>query len=363
MLELTLKQQTPIPLEAEFRCEQGELLALVGPSGSGKSTILKTIAGLIRGPRGNVRVDGEVWLDTEAGVERPAYRRNVGFVFQSYALFPHMSVLQNVMAACDEPDAAVREAQARKWIDAVRMKGLEDARPARLSGGQQQRAALARALVREPKLLLLDEPFSAVDQITRERLYEELAELRRRLSIPVVFVTHSLSEAQMLADRMVVLHHGRTLQSGTPEEIFSRPCSAEIARLVAHKNLAWATVIAHTERHTEIDWNGLRLLAASRPDLAVGTRIAWLIPALDVRMVDEKLDSYSGRENVHVAQVDAMVPLGGQATVRLRMPNGECLSATAMAHTLRKRAIEVGRTVDVSLLSASIHLMPDQSER
>ncbi|HEY9379849.1 MAG TPA: ABC transporter ATP-binding protein [Burkholderiales bacterium] len=363
MLELTLKQQTPIPLEAEFRCEQGELLALVGPSGSGKSTILKTIAGLIRGPRGSVRVDGEVWLDTEAGVELSAYRRNVGFVFQSYALFPHMSVLQNVMAACDEADAAVREAQARKWIDAVRMKGLEDARPARLSGGQQQRAALARALVREPKLLLLDEPFSAVDQITRERLYEELAELRRRLSIPVVFVTHSLNEAQMLADRMVVLHHGRTLQSGTTEEIFSRPRSAEIARLVAHKNLARATVIAHTEQNTEIDWRGLRLLAAPRPELVIGSEISWLVPALDVRMVDERIDSYVGRTNVHVAQVEAMVPLGGQATVRVRMPNGECLSATAMAHTMRKRGIVAGKMVDISLPSASIHLMPDQSER
>src|SRR5690606_24184736 len=155
-----------------------------------------------------------------SGAHVPAHRRRVGFVFQSYALFPHMTVLENVLAACDALREEDRLAQAYKWIEAVRMKGLEDARPARLSGGQQQRVALARALVREPQLLLLDEPFSAVDQLTRERLYEELAELRSRLSIPVVFVTHSLPEAQMLADRMVVLHHGRTLQSGTPDEIF-----------------------------------------------------------------------------------------------------------------------------------------------
>src|SRR5690606_26224181 len=149
-------------------------------------------------------------------------------------------------------------------------------RPARLSGGQQQRVALARALVREPELLLLDEPFSAVDQLTRERLYEELAELRHRLSIPVVLVTHSLPEAQMLADRMVVLHHGRSLQSGMPDEIFLRPHNAELARLVAHNYLAEATVLGHDEHYTQLDWNGFQLAAALRPDIAPGTRVAWL---------------------------------------------------------------------------------------
>ncbi len=363
MLELRLTQRTPIPLDAEIRCAPGELLALVGPSGSGKSTILKTVAGLIRGPSGRVCVDGEVWFDSAAGIDVPAHQRNVGFVFQSYALFPHMSVLENVMAACSAVQAADREALARKWIEAVRMKGLEDARPARLSGGQQQRAALARALAREPRLLLLDEPFSAVDQITRERLYEELAELRRRLSIPVVFVTHSLIEAQMLADRMVVLHHGRTLQSGTPDEIFSRPANAEVARLVAHKNLARATVIAHDQHHTEIDWRGMRLHTAPRPDIAIGTELTWLVPALDVRMVDEKRDNYTGRENIHTAQIEAVLPLGGQATVRLRMSNGESLSAIAMMHVVHKRGIAAGSKVDISLSSASIHLMPDDAQR
>nr|PZN06141.1 MAG: ABC transporter [Pseudomonadota bacterium] len=331
------------------------MLALVGPSGSGKSTILKTIAGLIRGPRGHVRVNGEVWLDTDAGIDVPPHRRNVGFVFQSYALFPHLTVLGNVMAACRAPDA---EAKARKWIEAVRMRGLEDARPGRLSGGQQQRVALARALVREPKLLLLDEPFSAVDQLTRERLYEELAELRRRLDIPVVFVTHSLTEAQLLADRMVVLHHGRTLQSGTPDEIFRAPRNAQIARLVAHKNLHEAQVAVQQARHTIIDWKGLRLQAAANTRFPVGSQVSWLIPALEVRLVDEKLDGYAGRDNLHQALVEAVVPLGGQVTVRVRMPNGLHLVLSATEHIIRKRGIEVGRTVEVSLPAASIHLMP-----
>ncbi|HLU76765.1 MAG TPA: ABC transporter ATP-binding protein [Burkholderiales bacterium] len=362
MLELRLAQQSPIPLDAQIRCETGELLALVGPSGSGKSTILKTIAGLMRGPVGRIVVNGDVWLDSASGAHVPAHRRRVGFVFQSYALFPHMTVLENVLAACDALREEDRLAQAYKWIEAVRMKGLEDARPARLSGGQQQRVALARALVREPQLLLLDEPFSAVDQLTRERLYEELAELRSRLSIPVVFVTHSLPEAQMLADRMVVLHHGRTLQSGTPDEIFLRPRTAEIARLVAHKNLGEAVVLGHDDRYTHVDWQGMQLAAAACPDLPPGTRVNWLIPPLDVRLVDMRFDDYTGRENIHCAEVESMVPLGGQVTVRVRMPNGQRLTLTATAHIVRKRAVEVGRVVDVSLLAESIHLMPREPE-
>lgn len=362
MLTLDIRQEKPIPLDAQIMCAPGELLALVGPSGSGKSTILKTIAGLMQGPVGRIVVNDEVWLDSASRLSLPAHKRRVGFVFQSYALFPHMTVLENVLSACDAQREEDRVARAYKWIEAVRMKGLEDARPARLSGGQQQRVALARALVREPELLLLDEPFSAVDQLTRERLYEELAELRHRLSIPVVFVTHSLPEAQMLADRMVVLHHGRSLQSGTPDEIFLRPHNAEIARLVAHKNLAEATVLGHDEHYTQLDWNGLQLAAALRPDLAPGTRVAWLIPPLDVRLVDMRFDDYTGRENIHCAEVESVVPLGGQATVRVRMPNGERLTLTATAHIVRKRAVEAGRVVDVSLLAESIHLMAQAAE-
>ncbi|HKY02371.1 MAG TPA: ABC transporter ATP-binding protein, partial [Burkholderiales bacterium] len=247
MLKVDIHQQRPITLDAELHCAPGELLALVGPSGSGKSTILKIIAGLLRGDGGSVRIGDEVWFDSAQGIDVPVHRRSVGFVFQSYALFPHMSVLENVLAA------GTSEAGARGWIEAVRMKGLEHQRPHQLSGGQQQRTALARALVREPKLLLLDEPFSAVDQLTRERLYEELADLRQRLHIPVIFVTHSLTEAQMLADRMVVLHRGRTLQNGTPDEIFRAPATADIARLVSHKNLLVAKILAHDTTHTRLE--------------------------------------------------------------------------------------------------------------
>lgn len=351
MLRAVIHQKKPITLDAELECAPGELLALVGPSGSGKSTILKIIAGLLRCDAGSIEVDGEVWSNTERGLSVPVHRRSVGFVFQSYALFPHMSVLQNLMAT------GADEKKALSWIEAVRMKGLEHQKPHQLSGGQQQRAALARALVREPKLLLLDEPFSAVDQLTRERLYEELAELRRRLHIPVVFVTHSLSEAQLLADRMVVLHRGRTLQGGTPAEVFRAPATADIARLVAHKNLLQGRVLAHEGSHTLLEWQGLHLRVPRAPAFGGGEAVIWLIPPQDVRLVwDEEREDR--RENYFPASVDSVVQLGDQASVRIRMPNGETLALSVPLHIARKRQLATGLKVNVSLIPESIHLMP-----
>jgi molybdate transport system ATP-binding protein len=351
MLRVRIDQRQPITLDAELHCAPGELLALVGPSGSGKSTILKIIAGLLRGDSGSVRIGDDTWFDSAAGIDVPVHRRSVGFVFQSYALFPHMTVLQNLMAAGGS------ESRSREWIEIVRMKGLEGRRPQQLSGGQQQRAALARALVREPELLLLDEPFSAVDQLTRERLYEELAELRRRLNIPVVFVTHSLVEAQLLADRMVVLHRGRSLQQGSPDEVFRCPATPDIARLVAHKNLLEAKIIAQEEGVATLDWRGLRLSCAARPDLRAGETVAWLIPPLDVRLIWPE-DAGMRRDNCFTAIVESVIPLGGHSTVRIRMPNDECLVLSIAGHIVQRRAIVAGSEVKLSLIPGSIHLMP-----
>ncbi|MEX0758756.1 MAG: ATP-binding cassette domain-containing protein, partial [Tistlia sp.] len=160
-LEVELEQAGPIPLAAAFSCAPGEVLALVGPSGSGKSTILRSIAGTYRPRGGSIRVGGACWFSAGEGIFVPPHRRAVGMVFQSYALFPHMSALGNLVIAMGQRPAPEREARARGLLELVHLAGLEDRRPAELSGGQQQRVAVARALAREPKVLLLDEPFSA----------------------------------------------------------------------------------------------------------------------------------------------------------------------------------------------------------
>ncbi len=218
-LEVMARAKSPIPLDVAFRVEPGELLALVGHSGSGKTTLLRCIAGLWRPEVARVSVDGTTWLDTGARVDLPTHRRRVGIVFQNYALFPHMTAAQNVIAAMDVADPR----EAARILDLVNLHGLSGRKPAQLSGGQQQRVAVARALARKPQALLLDEPFSAVDRATREKLYAEIIALRAHLAMPVVLVTHDMNEAQMLADRMVVIEGGRVVGEGTTAAVMSDP--------------------------------------------------------------------------------------------------------------------------------------------
>ena len=351
VLDVAIEQARPISLRASLTCGRGELVALVGPSGSGKSTVLKTIAGLLTGASGHVRVGGRDWLDTARGIDLPAHRRKVGFVFQSYALFPHMTALDNVMAStAGGPEA--RRRRATEWLELMRMSGLEGRKPGQLSGGQQQRVALARALAREPEVLLLDEPFSAVDQMTRDRLYEELAELRKRLSIPTVFVTHSIPEAQMLADRMVVLHRGRTLQAGTPDEIYRRPVEPDVARLLGHKNLLEATVVQSDDDGILLDWKGLTLRAEGRAAPGPST---FVIPASDIRIVVRPDDP---RANRFDGTITAITRLGGMASIRVALPNGSWIVLTAPTHIVEGRGLKEGGSIQVAFVVSSVHVMP-----
>lgn len=232
VLSVSLHQQGPIPLDATFSVAPGEILALVGPSGSGKSTTLRSIAGLYAPAGGRIVCNGSVWLDRDAGIDVPARARRVGMVFQSFALFPHLTAAENVIEALGDLPAKARTDRARALLARVHLERLEDRRPAELSGGEQQRVAVARALARRPEVLLLDEPFSAVDRLTRRRLRNELAELRRELPMPVILVTHDLGDVKRLADRICVLSHGRILQSGPVEQVMARPASTEIAELL-----------------------------------------------------------------------------------------------------------------------------------
>jgi molybdate transport system ATP-binding protein len=227
-LVVRVQQSTPIPLAADLTCNAGELVALVGPSGSGKTTILRTIAGLYRPHKGYVSCGGKVWLDTVARCNLPPYQRRVGLVFQSYALFPHMTALGNVTAALAHRPSGERVSRARALLKLMHLDGLEARRPSTLSGGEQQRVAVARALAREPEVLLLDEPFSAVDRRTRRGLYDELGDLRTKVSVPILLVTHDLDEAAKLADRLCVLDRGEILQTGRPADVLAAPVSARV---------------------------------------------------------------------------------------------------------------------------------------
>ncbi|MFD2236516.1 ABC transporter ATP-binding protein [Aureimonas populi] len=211
---------------------RGELVAFLGPSGCGKSTSLRMIAGLTPATSGVISIDGR---DVTAA---PAFRRDIGLVFQSYALFPHMSVLQNVLFGLEmrKVPKAEAERRAREAIALVRLEGREDRRPAQLSGGQQQRVALARALVIRPSILLFDEPLSNLDAKLRDEMRVEIRQIQKRLGITSIFVTHDQVEALSMCDKVAVLNGGRLEQLGTPRDLYERPASAFVASFVGRSN-------------------------------------------------------------------------------------------------------------------------------
>jgi len=361
-LAASLAQDGPIPLAATLACAPGELLALVGPSGSGKSTILRAIAGLYRPKDGRVTVDGEVWFDGAAGVWLAPHRRRVGLVFQSYALFPHLTALNNVKAALGHLPRGDRRVRAGQLLELVHLAGLEGRRPAELSGGQQQRVAVARALGREPKVLLLDEPFSAVDKATRQKLYRELAELRRPLRMPVVLVTHDLDEALMLADRLSLLHHGRTLQDGAPLQVLQRPATVEAARLVGQRNLFDATVLEHQAPpgFTILRWGGRVLEAERNPAHPVGAAVSWMIPSSHVVLHRRDRPSRGEHENPVPGVLTECLALGETTSCVLAV-DGRAelpLAFSLPSHVAHRNRLAVGTPATVSLLASGIHLMP-----
>jgi molybdate transport system ATP-binding protein len=222
-LSVKLRQDAPIPLDVEFECAPGDVLAIFGPSGSGKTTILRSIAGLYRPATAQVRSGDETWTDTEAGTFAPPHRRAVGFVFQEYALFPHLTAIGNVMTALGHRDRSERRDRAEALLALVHLADRADRRPHQLSGGERQRVAVARALAREPSVLLLDEPFAAVDRAVRRRLQDEIDSLRRTLDIPMVLVTHDFDDAVRLATQVLVIERGREIARGPVADLMARP--------------------------------------------------------------------------------------------------------------------------------------------
>lgn len=214
-----------------------ELIVLFGRSGSGKTTTLRCIAGLETPEKGRIVVNDQTYFDSSSGINLQPQYRKPGYVFQNYALFPHMDVRKNITYGLKGWDKEKKEERMLEMVRLLHIEGLEDRYPSQLSGGQKQRVALARALAPNPQILLLDEPFSALDMVVRMRLRERIKVIQEELGIPVLFITHNPEEAFSLADRVVVLHDGRVHQNGTPREIFYSPVDRNVAELVGVSNI------------------------------------------------------------------------------------------------------------------------------
>lgn len=359
VLHLYAKQIAPIPLDAEIEVRAGELLALVGPSGSGKTTLLRTIAGLYRPQTVTLRSNQEIWADSKLGIYLAPHHRAVGLVFQSYALFPHMTALGNVMAAMGHRPAKERNRRAQDLLQLVHLGGLADRRPHQLSGGQQQRVAVARALARDPEVLLLDEPFSAVDKATRQTLYRELTELRHNLSVPIVLVTHDFDEAARLADRMSLLYQGRLLQTGTPADVLARPVNGTAARLVDLKNMFRGKIVGHERMTTVINWQGRKIMAKLNRDFRPEESVLWALPSTQVVLGRGEPEAPKGSDNLFAGTIKELVTLSESMVVTVVLDGSDqpLLMLTVPAHYVRRNAINAGSPITVSLLSDGIHIM------
>ncbi|HEU20189.1 MAG TPA: ATP-binding cassette domain-containing protein [Deltaproteobacteria bacterium] len=206
-LNISIRKKLPhFDLDVSFSCRESRLLVLVGPSGAGKTTIIRILAGLDRPDEGRIIYNGETWVDTDKKIFLPPQKRQVGYVFQEYTLFPHLTVAGNVAFAADD------KGNVSSLLQRFNIGHLKDRKPDKISGGERQRCAICQAMARRPRLLLLDEPFSALDAVTRQNLREELRKLKRELSIPVIHVTHDIAEALYLGDDVLPMVSGRIVR-------------------------------------------------------------------------------------------------------------------------------------------------------
>ncbi|MDX6414085.1 MAG: molybdate transport system ATP-binding protein [Gaiellaceae bacterium] len=325
--------------DLELALEAGdETVALVGPSGAGKTSLLRAIAGLAKPARGTIACAGETWFDSERGIDRRPEERSVGFVFQEYALFPHLSVERNITFGGGRADELLRR---------LHIEHLAAARPGELSGGERQRVALARALARKPDVLLLDEPMAALDPHTRGRVRAELHDLLRELELPALLVTHDFEDAAALADRVGVLLEGRLRQLGSPADLLGSPADPFVAEF------AGANVLTGT---TEEGPGGLSQfrLAADRVVLSTDEargQTALVVYPWDVSLARTAPDD-SALNHLH-GEIVSLVQVGNRMRVRLPFLTAEITAASA-----ERLGLRAGEHVWASFKATQARLLP-----
>jgi putative spermidine/putrescine transport system ATP-binding protein len=307
----------------DLEIAEGEFFSMLGPSGSGKTTVLRMIAGF------ETPTSGEIFLFGEDVSNKPPFERDVNTVFQDYALFPHMSVLQNVEYGLTIRGIkkAEREKLAKEALALVRLEGMEQRKPSQLSGGQRQRVALARSIVVKPKVLLLDEPLGALDLKLREQMQVELKQIQRELGITFIFVTHDQDEALSLSDRIAVFNKGAIVQLGTPQEIYNNPVNHFVAEFVGSSN--------HFTAEQAKEFFGISQEIIIRPENIK------LVPA-------------AASKTVFIGEISEVIFLGDLNRILIRLESGKEIFVTEVSNASgeqRKRGQQVGVEFDSALVS------------
>jgi spermidine/putrescine ABC transporter ATP-binding subunit len=295
--------------ELSLAIKRGEFMTLLGPSGCGKTTLLNLVAGFFSADAGEILIDGERVNDV------PTFEREIGMMFQNYALFPHMTVANNIAYGLKARHVSKTEIDSRvgEVLTLVKLTGLESRKPRQLSGGQQQRVALARALVINPKVLLLDEPFSALDKNLRASMQMELREIQRKLGVTTIFVTHDQSEALSLSDRLAVMAEGHIRQLGTPEEIYRRPCERFVASFVGDANVLRGCLVRidDTDAIVALDAVQIKVSSGSLQGVTKSSPIDLFVRPEQLQIVD------AGKPCATIGTVVALAYQGGHVDLHV----------------------------------------------
>jgi molybdate transport system ATP-binding protein len=344
---------------------QKGMTVLFGPSGSGKTLTLQTIAGLVEPDSGMVRVNGVVYFNKKEGVNLPIHRRRVGYVFQEPSLFPHMTVFKNIAYGISGLPLGERNQKVNHMIERMRLGGLEKRFPHQISGGQKQRTALARALAASPVLLLLDEPFASLDNPVRQKLRLDLLRIGREDRTPLIFVTHDVEEAFILADEVVVLNNGRVEQTGTKEDVFYRPQTHNVAKFLGARNIFHGKVTdirpGEGEMTVWVEKKGFPSSIPYREGVVVGDWVRFCIRPEEIMILKaDRPIKRNLKANIFSGRIVRIVEKGAEHTLFFKQSQDDYdfeISISNLAY--RGLRIKEGQMVNVAFKWESIWVIPE----
>ena len=335
----------------DFDIEEGSLVTLLGPSGCGKTTLLRMVAGLEEPTEGDIFIKGVRINDT------PIHKRNLGMIFQNYALFPHKTIFENVAFGLKYRDVSKAEIKEKvtRALEMVRLPGVERRMPSQLSGGQQQRIAMARAIVIEPDVLLMDEPLSALDENLREEMRREVGNLQQQLGVTTIFVTHDQREALSMSDKILVMEKGRKQQEGSPEAVYNEPATHFVADFLGHSNFIRGRVTDVDDRHVKVEIEtGDILLAENRGGFNQGDAVEIVVRAQ--RFDAFPIKNFKPREDMNHfhGRIKDRSYMGGEVSYFIELGPEREIHVISM---MRTRVYNIGEDVSVEVAPHHCHLI------
>ena len=345
------------------------MTVLFGPSGAGKSLVLNMLSGIVRPDQGFVRIKEREVFNSETGINIPIRDRKIGYLFQDYALFPHMTVFENIAYGINSLPKNKIKTKVEDLLDLMRISGLEHRFPKELSGGQKQRAALARTLATEPRILLLDEPFSALDYQVREKLRADLLRIHQKYPITTFFVTHDLEEAFVMGDNIAIINNGRLEQFGAREDVFYKPKTKNVAKFLGARNIFSGMIVSLNEKAVAIENPDIgeikALLHDEEPRMIIGEKVTFGIRPEEIMIIrpDRPIDK-KVQDNILKGEVLTTLGKGASHTIYFKVKDRDAtLKIEIPNFVYRKLKLSKGKIITVSLKKESIWIIPEKQAK